>query len=139
MYPKPTPKRKTEVKGCARVLTSAQSRALLAEKECKKVEQQNEKERKKKEREEKRLAKEEEKKKKDQEREAKKTERQRKAEEKAKEKKEKRSKVVHGEKTLTCPRQKRRKVDRESDGLQSREISLNECAVCFGLYEEDFD
>ena len=30
-------------------------------------------------------------------------------------------------------------VDRESDGLQSREISLNECAVCFGLYEEDFD
>ena len=47
MYPKPTPKRKTEVKGCARVLTSAQSRALLAEKERKKVEQQNEKERKK--------------------------------------------------------------------------------------------
>ena len=28
---------------------------------------------------------------------------------------------------------------RSDDGLQRREVSSNECAACFGLYDEDVD
>ena len=137
IIPTPPQQKKVEKKKCARVLTSAESRALLEEKEKKKKQQQEEKERKKKEREEKRNAKEQEKQLKAQEREAKKAERQKKAQEKAKEKaaKQKRSLPSNGSSRSLPKRQK----DENESGVQSREISLNECAVCFGTYEDDID
>ena len=124
------------------MLTSVESRAMLEEKEKKKREEQEEKERRKKEREARKLAKEEEKKRKEQEREAKKAERQKKAEERQK-KADESAKVPRGRKrgesSTSRSQPKRQKVNQEGTGLQRHEISLNECAVCFGLYEEDID
>ena len=37
------------------------------------------------------------------------------------------------------PKSKRRKLDTIDRGLQRRKFSMNECAVCCGLYEEDID
>ena len=37
------------------------------------------------------------------------------------------------------PKSKRRKLDTVDHGLQRHEFSMNECAVCCGLYEEDID
>ena len=81
VIPTPPQPRRVEKTKCARVLTSAESRAFLEEKEKKMKQQQEEKE----EREEKRNAKKQEKQLKAREREAKKAERQRKVQEKAKE------------------------------------------------------
>ena len=78
VYPTPTQK-VSKTKSCARVLTSAESIAVLEEKARKKREEQEEKERKKKERELKKDAREEEKKRKAQERQDKQAEKQKKA------------------------------------------------------------
>ena len=88
-------------------------------------------------REEKRNVKEQEKQLKAREREVKKAERQRKVQEKAKEKlaKQKRSSPNDGL-SRSLPK---RKKDKDEDGLQTNEISVNECAVCFGTYEDDID
>ena len=137
VIPTPPQPRRVEKTKCARVLTSAESQAFLEEKEKKKKQQQEEKERKKKEREEKRNAKEQEKQLKAREREAKKAERQRKVQENAKEKlaKQKRSSPNDGS-SRSLPKQRK---DKDEDGLQTNEISVNECAVCFGTYEDDID
>ena len=34
---------------------------------------------------------------------------------------------------------KRQWLDREEDGVQHHEVSQNECATCFGLFEDDTD
>ena len=129
VYPTPTQKA-SKAKSCARVLTSAESIALLEEKARKKREEQEEKERRKRERELKKAAKEEEKKRKAQERQSKQAEKQKKAEQ-PKSSGQKRNGSSEGSKS------KRQQLDREEDGVQHREVSQNECAACFGLFEDD--
>ena len=123
------------------MLTSAESIALLEKKARKKQEEKEEKERKKKERETKKNLQEEEKKRKAQEREAKKAEKQKSLEQKKKECGQKRGNSSNG---MASTRSKRQRVDNSFDesqdtGIQHREVSTNECAVCFGLYEDDPD
>ena len=136
MYPTPTQK-KAKPKCLARVLTSAESIALLEEKANKK---QEEKERKKKERDMKKKLREEEKEGKAQEREAKKATKQQKKADQTKKKEcgQKRASGIGG------IRSKRQRVDNsveesQDTGIQHREVSTNECVVCFGLYEDDPD
>ena len=87
VYPTPIWKTKLEATSrSARVLTSAESRLLLKEKEWKKKEEEEEKARRKSKREEKRVAREEEKKKKLEEREARKAEQAKKSRTRPKEK-----------------------------------------------------
>ena len=137
IYPTPT-QRKAKPNCSARVLTSAESIALLEEKARKKQEEKEEKERKKKEREMKKNLREEEKKRKAQEREAKKAEKQ-KSVNKKKTKGQKRGNSSDESASTTS---KRQRVDSSFDesqdtGIQHREVSTNECAACFGLYEDD--
>ena len=127
-------KKKTEVKKYAvRVLTSAESIALLEEKKQKKLEEIEEKQRKKKEREMKKIAREEEKKRKALEREAKKAE----AEKNKKNKGTIKKRPVKSSDTANPKRQKICEDECEEVGLQHREISESECAACFGHWEED--
>ena len=139
VYPTPT-QQKAKPKSSARVLTSAESIALLEEKARKKQEEKEEKERKKKEREMKRNHREEEKKRKAQEREARKAEKQKKFDQKkSKERGQKRGNSSDKSSSAT---NKRPRVDSTFDesqdtGIQHREVSTNECAACFGLYEDD--
>ena len=133
VYPTPTQK-KAKPKSLAHVLTSAESIALLEEKLRKKQEEKEEKERKKKERERKKKLREEEKERKAQEREAKKAKQQT----KKKECGQKRANEIAG------TRSKRQRVgnsveESQDTGIQHREVSTNECVVCFGLYEDDPD
>ena len=137
VYPTPTQK-VSKTKSCARVLTSAESIAMLEEKARKKREEQEEKERKKKERELKKAAREEEKKRKAQERQAKQAEKQKKAEQK------KSSGQKRNNSSSDGSRSKRQRLDRGEDesqdaGIQHHEITKDECAACFGLFEDDAD
>jgi len=142
VYPKQKTKTQQAPK-CARVLTSAESLAYLEEKQRKKKEEQEQKEQRKKEREMKKLQKEQEKIRKQQEKEAKKNQQKNKITKAAKRKRL----VEESEPDTTKEATKRRRPDdRESnlqksneDGLQHHEISQNECAACFGAYEEDVD
>ena len=128
------PKEPVKAKGkksAARVLTSAESLSLLIEKEKKKREEEEAKEKRKEERERKRKEKE--------------AEKQRKAEMKKKKdenatKKPSKSKRSNAKKAPVSPdppsdSESQRSADEE--GIQSHEISSNECAVCFGLYQDD--
>ena len=134
VYPTPT-KKISKAKSCARVLTSADSIAILEEKARKKREEQEEKERRKKERELKKAAREVEKKRKAGERQAKQAEKQKKAEQKG----------TTGQKRnglFVGSRSKRQRLDRRENeshdtGVQQREVSKDECAACFGLFEDD--
>ena len=99
-----------------------------------KSKRKKEKERKKKERERKKKLREEEKEHKAQEREAKKAKQQT----KKKECGQKRANEIAG------TRSKRQRVgnsveESQDTGIQHREVSTNECTVCFGLYEDDPD
>ena len=137
VYPSPTQKA-SKTKSCARVLTSAESIAMLEEKAHKKREEQEEKEQKKKDREAKKAAKEEEKKRKAQERQAKQAEKQKKAEQK------KSSGQKRNNSSCDGSRSKQQKLDSGEDesqdaGIQHHEISKDECAACFGLFEDDAD
>ena len=133
-----------------RVLTSATAIALMEEKQRKKKEEEEAKEQRKREREAKKLQKEEEKKQKAEEKQKREEERKKKAEERELEKKrkaelrkvERRRKAEEKERRQAekenCPVRNKKKHHRESrDGLQQGEISNNECATCFGLYEDD--
>ena len=131
VYPTPTQKA-SKTKSCARVLTSAESIAMLEEK-ARKKEEQEEKERKKKDRELKKAANEEEKKRKAQERQAKQAEKQKKS-----------SGQKRNNSSCDGSRSKQQKLDRGEDesqdaGIQHHEISKDECAACFGLFEDDAD
>lgn len=143
--PKQTPagRRKTKAVGGARVLTSIEARRMLEEKERKKKEEQEEKDRKRQEREQKKLQRQEEQKKKQEERAMKQAERQKVAQEKAKKKGTVSSrKHKGGESSGTSSsgtNPKKMKVAKSDVGLQRREVSSNECAACFGLYDEDVD
>ena len=69
--------------------------------------------------------------------------------ERKKNEKTKRKAATGGQKRKQCegsssvlqsnPKSKRRKLDIKDRSLQHQEISMNECAVCCGLYEEDID
>ena len=136
VYPTPTQK-VSKTKSCARVLTSAESIAMLEEKARKKREEQEEKERKKKERELKKATREEEKKRKAQERQAKQAEKQKKADQKKSNGQKRKNSSSDGS-------SKRQRLDRGEDesqdaGIQHHEISKDECAACFGLFEDDAD
>lgn len=132
VYPTST-KKKTEVKKyVARVLTSAESIALLEEKKQKKLEEMEEKQRKKKEREMKKIAREEEKKRKALER-GKKAE----AERNKKNKGVTKKRPARSSDTANPKRQKICEDECDEVGLQHREISESECAACFGQWEED--
>ena len=137
-------KKTTKSRSGAKVLTSEQSLALLEEKARKKKEEEEAKEQRKREREEKKAKREEENKQKAEERAKKAEERAKKAEERAKKAEERKRKTV--EKKLERERKARMKQSgkkkastRSSDasGLQSAEVSSNECAVCLGEYEDD--
>ena len=116
----------------ARVLTSAESIALL-EKKAKKLEGMEEKQRKEKEREMKNIAQEEEKKRKALEREAKKSEAQKDKKNKGATKK----RPVRSSDTGNPKCQKICEDECDEVGLQHHEILESECAVCFGHWEED--
>ena len=132
----PTPVRKTKAKAAtctksARVLTSAESRAFLEEKDRKKKEQEEEKARRKREREERQLAKEEAKRRKMEEREAKKLE-------KLEEEKKKDSSSVANKKRKELPVKtypKRQKVNAH----KCRKMGQDTCCVCLGQYKDDID
>ena len=140
VYPTPT-QRASKTKSCARVLTSAESITMLEEKARKKREEQEEKERKKKDRELKKAAREEEKKRKAQERQAKQAEKQAEKQKKAEQKKS--SGQKRNNSLCDGSRSKRQKLDREDEsqdaGIQHHEILKDECAACFGLFEDDAD
>ena len=112
----------------ARVLTSEDSLSMLMMKEKQKRELEEAKEKRKKEREEKKKAKEEENKRKAE-------EKVRKAEEKRKEQ-EKKQKLKRTKKN-TLRQQDDSLSDSTEDGVQGNEILSDECAICFGLYEDD--
>ena len=113
----------------------------MEEKDGKKQEKKEERERNKKEREVKKNLQEEEKKRKALEREAKKAQKLKKLDQKKDKECEKRGNSSDG---IASTRSKRQKVDNGFDesqdtGIQHREVSTNECAVCFGLHEDDPD
>ena len=107
--------RKATSTACARILTSAQSIALLREKEQKKTNEKKEKEKKKLERQRKKIEKEQEKERKVKEREARQAEKKKKTKGQRKENK----------------KPKRGSPRGESSGDQ------NVCPVCYGCYEDD--
>ena len=118
-------------KSTARVLTSAESLSLLIEKEKKRKEEEEGKAKRKEERERKRKEKEAEK--------NRKPEIKKKKEEIAA-KKPSKTKRSNAKKTPIVPDPPTDSDSQESadeDGVQSREISNNECAVCFSLYQDD--
>ena len=112
----------------ARVLTSAESLALLEQKERQKRELEEAKERRKIERE-KKLAREAEKVRKDE-------ERKRKALEREEIKKLQQQKKELKQRKSSSKQIKNSAVGR---GLQLAELSNNECGVCIGAYEDDFN
>ena len=116
----------------ARVLTSEQSFAMIEEKERKNRENEEAKERRKVEREEKRHIREVEKQRKSE-------ERQRKAQEREEKKKLKQQKKPGPVKTMKSSSKVGESSGMSSGGLQSEEISSNECAVCLDAYQDDFD
>ena len=130
---------KSKSKSTARVLTSAKSLTALVEKEKKKREEEEQKAKRKEEREKKRKEKEEEKKRKA---ELKK----KKEEERAKLKTKKTGKSVK-KATVAAAAMLQPSSDSEIEaaadndcdeyGIQNNEISNNEYAVCFGLYQDD--
>ena len=121
----------------------------MEEKEKQKKEEQAAKELRKKEREEKKQQREQEKIRKAEEKLKREAERKRKAEEKELEKKRraeqreaaKKRKAELQQKQAAerekCTRTGKQQVSAADDGLQSAEISSNECAACLGAYEED--
>ena len=151
VYPKPPHKKSHQTPKCARVLTSAESLAYLQEKERKKKEEQELKELRKKEREKKRLEREQDKVRKQQQKEAKKKQQENKitqANKKDAEVENDTSKVDSLRPAITRRTAKRRRLEEtesnnskksKEDGLQHNEISQNECAACFGTYEEDLN
>ena len=140
--PKQTPagRRKTKAVSGARVLTSIEALHMLEEKERKKKEEQEEKKRKRQEREQKKLQRLEEQKRKQEERATKQAERQKAAQEKAKKKgtgnSRKRKEGEYSGTSSAGTNPKRTKAAKSDIGLQGREVSSNECAACFGLYED---
>ena len=134
VYPTPTQKKRSSSNQCARVLTSAESLALLEEKEQIKKDQQEQKIRRKKEREEKKLAREKEKQHKLQERAMRQKVAKEKARAKAAEKATAKGRKRKPSSVPSCS-QKRRKVKvKDSD---RREVHAdNECAVCCGQYQD---
>ena len=107
----------------ARVLTSAESLSLLIEKERKKKEEEEAKAKRKEEREKKRKEKE--------------------AEKQSKSGNQ-RNKKVAKKPSMSKRSTKKTPVaspsdsdSQDEDGIQSKEISSNECAICFGLYQDD--
>jgi len=125
-------KKGNNAKSIARVLNSAESLALLIEKERKKKEEEEQKAKRKEEREKKRREKEEEKKKKAE-------LRKKKEEEKLKQKSKKSGNKSHKIPPAAAKPSSDSEVEADDDeyGVQNREISNNECAVCFGLYQDD--
>jgi len=130
----PTGRRKAKSVSGARVLTSIEARHMLEEKERKKQEEKEEKEQKKKEREQKKLQRQEEQRKKQEERAAKQAKRAQKKAKKATNSKKRKA----GETSAQATNPKKKRSDSDN-GLQGREVSSNECARCFGLYDEDVD
>ena len=129
----PTGRRKTKTVSGAKVLTSIEARRILEEKERKKKKEREEKERKKQEREQKKLQRQEEQRKKQEQRAAKQVECQKPTQERAKRKPSWKHNCFGASSSAT-----KSKKNSDSDmGLQRREVSSNECAVCFGLYDED--
>ena len=123
----------------ARVLLSAQSLAMIEEKQRKKKEEEA-KERRKQERELKKIQREKEKKKKAEERDKKTAERQKKAAEKEELKRQKAKEREQRLKQKTKNSKgaaSKASGETSTNGIQSGEISSNECAVCFGAYDED--
>ena len=112
----------------------------MEQKERKKKEEAEAKEQRKRDREEKRMLREEEKKKKAVDREKKLTERRKKAEEReeTKRKKAEAREAERRRKTELKLANKENRSRHSKGGLQKAEISSNECAACFGLYEDDF-
>ena len=149
-----TKKRKTAEESSARVLTSAQSLAMLKEKQRQKKEEEEEKERRKKERELRKQRREAEKlaiQKRKEERESKRKEREaekmKKAEEreaekvkKAKEREAKKGKgkekAEHKQKAAQKVQQ-RKALRKNLNDVQLEDISSHQCAVCFGSYDDD--
>ena len=133
-------KKKSKNNSGAKVLTSEQSLALLEEKARKKREEEEAKERRKQEREEKKAKREEEKKQKAEERAQKAA---KKAEEQANKIEERKRIAAEKKRERECKNQSKpsgkRVSTRSSDGtgLQSAEVSNNECAICLGAYEDD--
>ena len=131
--------KKSKPPGSARVLTSAQSLAIMKEKELKKREEEEAKIQRKREREEKKTLREAEKEKKAKERELKAIERQKKAEEKAAEIEERRKQRELKKNQSSKKGFTKVFVTRSKSGYapQNSESGTNECAVCFGLYSDD--
>ena len=148
-----TKKRKTAEESSARVLTSAQSLAMLKEKQRQKKEEEEEKERRKKERELRKQRREAEKlaiQKRKEERESKRKEREaekmKKAEEREAEKvkkaKEREAKKGKGKekaehKQKAAQKVQQRKALRKNLNVQLEDISSHQYAVCFGSYDDD--
>ena len=144
-----TPKSRAKKSSGPHGLTSAEAIAILEEKEKQKKEEQAVKELQKKEREEKKQQREQEKIRKAEEKLKREAERKRKAEERELEKKQ-RAEQREAAKKRKAELQQKQAAEREKhtrtgkqqvsaadNGLQSAEISSNECATCLGAYEED--
>ena len=145
VYPKmtSTPKSKMKKKSSGpRVLTSAKAIALMEEKERQKKENQAAKELRKKQREEKRRRSEELKVQKDKERQSRAEERKKREYEKKKKAEERENKKKRKTNELAIKKYYVRSGvtsdGQAENGLQRSEISSNECAVCFGHYDDDF-
>jgi len=130
---------KQKTPNSARVLTSAQSLAMMEEKQRKKREEEEAKEKRKQEWELKRAQREEEKKKKAKERARKAAEREKKAavKEALKQQKAKDRELRLKQKSAKGTTSKKASDEKSSEGIQNHEISMNECAVCFGAYDDD--
>ena len=135
----PSGRRKSKAVSGARVLTSLEACRMLEEKEQKKKDEIEEKERRKQEREQKKLQRQEQRKKQE-ERATKQAEKLKIAQEKAKQKvvSNKRRKPRESSSSSHPPNSKKKRNEKEG-GCQGREASSNECAACFGLYEDDVD
>jgi len=112
---------------------------MMEEKQRKKREEEEAKEKRKQERELKRAQREEEKKKKAEERARKAAEREKKAAEKEalKQQKAKDRELRLKQKSAKGTTSKKASGEKSSEGIQNHEISMNECAVCFGAYDDD--
>jgi len=130
IYPSLSNTNKTSEKNfSARVLTSNEAIAILEEKKRKKIQEKEEKELRKKDRELKKIAREEEKRCKALQREAKKAAT-----------RNKKDATVCSKRTRSTSNNTARpqnSCDSDEKGLQHREISQNECAACFGQWDED--
>ena len=139
-----TPKSRPKKSTGPRVLTSAEAIAMMEAKEKQKKEEQEAKELRKKEREEKKRQREQEKVRKTEEKLKREAERRRKAEEREAEKRRKAEQREAEKKRKAELRQKQAsergrygKQQAVESGLQSAEITSNECAICLGVYEDD--